>query len=567
MTVLTAKVKTVAVSIPPGSGSIQLLMGSAAFNLIEDRRFLEAWNHLSNICPWTTVFQTPSFVGSWYRIYSNKFLPIIIKAEYEGKLTSLLTLAQDKNGLITGAGANLAEYQAWLTADANDDTFITRALLEINRLFPGKKIMLKYIPADASLGWIKNDPVWSKRCFVKTCQQPLMVINGCHLTKELKKKNRREKLNRLKRLGELKFERISDYASFVSVFDELALQYDFRKGSMYNKLPFKTDPLRKKFLLTLFEQNNLHATVLKLNEKIIASNVSVQGQHQVHLQGINSFAAPFGRYSPGILHFLLLGKLLEEEGMPVFDLTPGGDAYKETLATDHTVAYTLSIGNNYHCFTIRFKSRLKSYLTTTASIIGIKPDIIKKAGRNIRHYKAKCMNVTRQNFNSLLPLFFHKLKWRRKCRICWAVQNAFTFPKPGLLNIHKDNVQDLLNFDQREIRYGRQEFLADAMHRFEQGEHCYSWVENEVLLGCAWLTTNRSSIADSSCFYENAGQIFYLSRFYYHLQVRKNFSVFLQSVAAELAVDHQPDTFYIVADCDDYRLFEKAGFQRVKVMK
>src|SRR5687768_18143535 len=54
----------------------------------------------------------------------------------------------------------------------------------------------------------------------------------------------------------------------------------------------------------------------------------------LHLQGINSFAAAYARYSPGIIHFLLLGKLLAEEGVAVFDLTPGADAYKDTLATD-----------------------------------------------------------------------------------------------------------------------------------------------------------------------------------------------------------------------------------------
>jgi hypothetical protein len=61
---------------------------------------------------------------------------------------------------------------------------------------------------------------------------------------------------------------------FSSIFDELTAQYDFRKAAMYNKAPFRKDPLKKKFLLALFEQQILHVTVLKLNDEIIASNVA-----------------------------------------------------------------------------------------------------------------------------------------------------------------------------------------------------------------------------------------------------------------------------------------------------
>ena len=42
--------------------------------------------------------------------------------------------------------------------------------------------------------------------------------------------------------------------------------------------------------------------------------------------------------------------MLAEEGVDVFDLTPGADGYKDTLATDYTIAHTLSIGNTSHRF-------------------------------------------------------------------------------------------------------------------------------------------------------------------------------------------------------------------------
>ena len=550
------KTKTVAPFFSPGQGSTELLTGEAVLSLLENTRFMNGWNHLYSTCARATVFQSPSFVATWYRIYKATYLPILIKTECAGKLTGLLTLAKDNHGLITGAGANQAEYQVWLTADENDDTFIRSALTEIHRVFPRNNILLKYIPAGFSLDFTKKDPVWNKRCFVKTHPQPVMIIDDAHLTSELKKKNRKEKINRLKRLGELKFERISDYKAFASIFDELAVQADFRKGAMYNKVAFKTDPLRKKFLLALFEQNNLHTTVLKLNNNIISCNVSVQGNNQLHLQGINSFAAAFARYSPGIIHFLMLGKLMAEEGVDVFDLTPGADAYKETLATDHSVAYTLSIGNNFHSFTNRLKAGLTDYLKKTAAVARVKPGTLKKWQRSFTLHKEKLVRVTKQGIKPLFAYFFNQLKGRSKTTTCWIVPTIFKTPAFGLLTIQKDNLNNLLDFDQRDIRYSQQEFLAGAMQRFEEGAHCYSWAEDGVLLGCAWITNMKTEWS-----------IISMSGLYCHPKGRNQFYRFLKSVAAEVAIDTTHSRIYIITESDNYSAFEKAGFILVETTK
>jgi CelD/BcsL family acetyltransferase involved in cellulose biosynthesis len=564
--IASAKVKSAKTLFTPDTGSIELLIGDEVLQLLEDASFQVAWDHLCNICPWTTIFQRSSFVATWYRIYEKEFFPILVKAENAGKLTGLLTLAAHKNGLITGAGANQAEYQAWLTADAKDEQFIKNALQEVDLFFPGKNIVLKYIPVDVPLGFTKKDPIWHKRCFVKTSPHPLMIINDAHLTNELRKKNRREKINRLKRLGELKFERISDYAAFLSVFDEMAIQSDFRKGAMYNKVAFKTDPLRKKFLLSLFEQNNLHVTVIKINDTIIASNASIGGLRQLHLQGLNSFDAAYARYSPGIIHFLMLGKLLAEEGVEVFDLTPGGDAYKDILATDYTEAYTLSIGNNYHGVTNRFKLKINRYFKNKAATAGVKHDTLRKWKRKINFYNVKLKKVTRQGFPSLFAGLLGKLKRRKKATECWVVQKDLTYAGSGLINIQKDNCKDLLDFDQQEVRYSQQEFLSDAMHRFEEGAHCYSWVKDGVLLGCAWVT-NLKPATDESGNSKIEGWGISLSGLYCHPGGRQQYADFIKAVAAEVAIDSPSDKFYIVTACDDDDLFEKAGFQPYEVTK
>jgi CelD/BcsL family acetyltransferase involved in cellulose biosynthesis len=562
MTLLATKIKPVATYISSRPGSTELLVGKDVINLLEEIRFLGEWNQLYQNCSWATVFQSPSFVATWYRIYQHDFVPVLIKNECAGKLTGLLTLAIDKKGLITGAGANQAEYQVWLTADANDETFFKNALVELRRFFPGKKVLLKYIPAGVSLVFTKKDPTWKKRCFVKTSPQAIMTIDEAHCTNELKKKNRREKVNRLKRLGALTFERISDYKKFDSVFDELSLQSDFRKGALYNKVAFKTDPLRKQFLLSLFVQNNLHATVLKLNDKIIAANVSMGGKGQLHLQGINSFDAAYARYSPGIIHFLMLGKLLAQEGVNVFDLTPGADGYKDTLATDYTVAHTLSIGNAWHRLINNLQSGLNRYFKNTAARLGVQPGTLKKWRMRFTQQKEKFMHVAKQGSASWPVYVFNQVKWQSKAKKCWVVQKPV--PASGLLPVQKDDLNELLEFDPHEVRYSRQEFLAGAMRRFEEGAHCYSWAEEGRLLGCAWITYGKPDSTEPGNGDDAKGAPFSLCGLYVHRKGRKRLPLFLQSVANELAVNHAHDKIYIITNCNEDLQFEKAGFIRSK---
>jgi hypothetical protein len=252
-------------------------------------------------------------------------------------------------------------------------------------------------------------------------------------------------------------------------------------------------------LLALFRQNNLHATVLKINDKIIASNVSARGEGRVHLQGINSFAAEYAKYSPGIIHFLLLGKMLAEERVEVFDLTPGADAYKDMLATEYTVAHTLSIGNRYHGAVNRLRSRLNGYLKKAAALAGMPAARLKKWKRVIDLYKVKCRHMIKQGFRAIKNQ---------------GGQPSFPCTHAGLLNIQQDCLKDLLDFDTREIRYSQQEFLAGAMHRLEEGGHCYTWAENGVLLACAWVTNENDSLCGLYC----------------HPEARKQFPLFLQLV-------------------------------------
>lgn len=531
----------------------EVWIGDMVLSLMDEAPFIEQWDHLLEICPWATLFQSHCYVATWYRFYAKEYLPIVIKRERGGMLTGLFTLAQHKSGLITGAGNRIAEYQCWLTADANDDRFIRDALQEIAKRFPGKRVNLKYLPAGIPLDWIKKHAAWNRRCILRTFRHPLMLINDEALTKELKKKNRKEKLNRLKRLGELKFERVIDYKEFAAIIDEIAVMSDFRKGFLYDKLPFKEDPPRKAFYLSLFEQGYLHVTVLKLNDTIIASNVSVRAKNGLCLQGVNSHAPAYSRYSPGIIHFLLLGKLMAAEGRAVFDLTPGGDSYKDQLATDYITAYTLSVGDYKYIVKTRLRSVMGRCMRYMAGVTGV------KQGDGLKQLKSSIGFLSPGAIKRRITSMVYRMPGRRKKPVvkiarCWAGPVPDKSSAEGLLPVHKDSLKDLIAYDYREQRCSRRAFLAAAEERIEADEHSYTWVEGDLLLGCVWV--------------KKADDVFHsMAGLYCHDKGRDRLADFIRSVAVALGDGASCDKLYIVTDCGEEGAFEKAGFQRIEVVR
>ncbi len=525
--------------------TIELLKGEEVLHLLDDVYFRDNWNELYNKCAWKTPFQSYTFVSTWYRVYHKKALPLLVHSEVNGTLSGLLCLARDPHGEITGAGGNLAEYVTWLSPDASDESFIETALQKVLTAFPKSKILLKYIPKETPLHFAKNNPEWTRRCIVREYQQPLMLINDNQMNCEADTRKKRERLNRLKRLGNLQFERIQDHDTFMSVFDELASQFDFRKGALYNKLHFKSDPLRKTFLLKLFEQDLLHATVLKLNDHIIASNVGVIGDKWLHLQGLNSHSPSYAKYSPGIVHFYLLAKLLAQEGIEVFDLTPGGDTYKDRLANDYTTAYHLTVGNKYYGSIARLKSKTKRFLE--GAIFTRK---VKKALREAKD------NITLKTKALITD------KGGAKPAVKYWIISKGIHHNPELVKFQQDNIRDLLHYDQQSNAPDRKQFLSDAMYRFQRGEHCYTWTENDILMGCAWFVVTKPSNAEIVS-YSNSKQEFSFTGLYSHPKATDSSAAFLHSIVNSVSSMYKNK----ITAIDSFRnQFKKAGFEVIEMM-
>ncbi|MCX2742204.1 GNAT family N-acetyltransferase [Pontibacter anaerobius] len=492
--------------------AIQLLTGGEVLELLRNKRFLTAWDELFQSCPWATIFQGKEYVTTWYSMYHKLFLPILVKAERGEKLVGLLALGKycDGSGLIVGAGAKHAEYQTWLAEPSNGEEFVQSALYEIQKIFPKSDIHLKFLPDKTPLSWTKSNPIWRKTCVLRRFTQPLLLINEVSITKELRKKNRREKINRLNKLGKLKFERITDSLHFSSVINELITQNDFRKVAMYNIAYFEVDPLKKSFLLALFEQNLFHATVLKLNNQIIASNISIADRGWAHLWGLSSHAPSFGKYSPGILHFLLLGQQLAKEGYKVLDLTPGDDPYKYGLATEHAEAHELRISGS-----------LPSYAKDMAIVLVWRYLGRLGINRKVLKYKlVKKVHRAKERFRVMLELGPVQLAKSLLYRPGSAGKQQATYqlwpataPPPAQGGIRRDSLDDLLLYRPARAQVSRWEFLEEAMVRFETRQHSYTLAEEGRLLLCVWLGApgagpeEAAALQDLYCHPDGAGKL------------------------------------------------------------
>lgn len=545
-----------------GNETIELLNGVDVLTLITDPDFQANWNTLYNECPWGTVFQSPEFVSTWYRIYQYEYQPIIIKAENNGKLTGLLTMAcpfvSSSEGVkkyskrIVGAGHFEACYQTWLSGESNGESFIRSALELLMNCYRGYNILFRYLPPNTPLDWIKKHKKWNKSAILQPYTRPLMTIDEASTSKLIRNSHFRNKLNRLKRLGEVRFERIYDLESFAAIIDEIVAMYDFRQGALYNKNQFRDEPIRKNELLEEFQQNLIHLTVLRVNEKIISAVASRAGKSWVHLGGIIGHYPYNSRfYSPGFLHFTMLGQLLSQEGFSHFDLTPGYETYKEQFANAHDEVNELIIaGNPLFLIKRKMRSKMQNMLVRE----GYRPLTVEV---NLR----KQIYLLRNR--GLIETLKNKLRsnGNKKEKKYYPIEPA-RLDTTVVANIQKNNLGNLLDFDQNK-RYPllRWEFLAGSLKRFEEEEHCYTWAEGNRLLCCAWYKEPNNIPATESKNIENEAEDVLLHDIYCHPAEHHRLSSFLKTLASELSNNGKRQVFVRADEPGLFELLHASGLR------
>src|SRR4029078_3639642 len=114
--------------------------------------------------------------------------------------------------------------QVWLALGRDENFFVERVLDYLSGEFSSHPLVFKYLPPGTPVGWISRRKVHGWHCWLETCDRPLVRIEDQRMLAEhlqRKTKSKRHKLNRMKRLGELRFERILDPHQLEPIFDEL----------------------------------------------------------------------------------------------------------------------------------------------------------------------------------------------------------------------------------------------------------------------------------------------------------------------------------------------------------
>lgn len=524
----------------PSPARIEIYEGESARLCFEDPAFIRAWQRLYRLCPWKTVFQSSEFVLTWYRLFSRDFVPLVVTSVRDGIMTGILTLAMSKKrSLITGAGAHQAEYHAWLTGETEGESFITEALLTLRRRFSRFNIAFTYIPPDAPVRWAVTEKRLKNRCFMRILRQPLVDITADHFIKKLGTKTVREKIRRLERLGELTFERITDAGTFERILEELIVQYEFRKGAMYGIAPFREEPGKKPLLVELFRIGMLHVTVLRLGNRIIASTVNTVDGKWIGFKGLNAHLPQYSKQSPGLLHLLMLGKMLAEEDMETFDLTPGDDFYKDKLATRHRDVTELWIARSQPARLKRKMTELvKRIIRERLSRKGIDP---RYTLTRIRKLKADLLSLPGTGLG-----LKRRIGGRKKQAYLLEPRKNLHVVLPP---VHRDSLADLLQYDSKGSGMNRWDFLKDAMKRFELGEHSYTITDDDGrLLACAWL---RGKYSDPVGDLKISQEAELIHSVYLHPDIGNWAQPFLNAVAEDVAAQAKKPGIYLVTDRRD----------------
>jgi CelD/BcsL family acetyltransferase involved in cellulose biosynthesis len=477
--------------------SLRLLTDEDALEHVQSRDFQSRWMALHDCCPWATACQHPDFVVPWYELYFPVYFPVIVLDENEdGSLNGVLTLALRRNGTrITGAGDQQAEYQGWIEAPVVGNNFIQNALKKIRDTFPSFDICLKYLPPGIPLTWLNEQGSYRKYCSLRSHARPIMKIDEAAMERQRNKKNHRQNYNRLRKVGPVQFESVVEHDRFIQVFDEMCTQYDFRQGALYHYMPFASDPFKKPFYLELHKRGMLHTSILTVDGKIAASHLGMLSRARaVHL-GINTHDPAFAAHSPGGLLLAMLGVHLATENLPVLDLTPGGDGYKEHFATDHDTVFELIIYSD-------IERRLRT--DALRSVMRFS-----KTGLRMAGYRPKDVLTAFDKLKNLGARGWRK-PWGKSRRQALSRHCELRYSlEPPENNTHellisKDHLNDVLKFDASDSSTSHWDFLSTVMKRMERSNHLYSFVQDKKLLIFCWAKTCSAESVLQKCWQESA---------------------------------------------------------------
>lgn len=326
---------------------VRLVRGPGAEALVVDAKFAAAWADLARRCPWATGFQSPDYCAAWYRIYHERYEPVLIVArdDAEGRLDGLLPLAvSPRDGRVVAAGDAQAEYQAWLAEPSSGGAFIQRALAALWQAFPSVALRLSFLAPGTPIDWLGGSTL-EGRALLRPHRRPFVALgDGSEIARSLAKRSNKNRVRQMGKVGEVRFEEVTDRAERHRLLAELIPFHDARHLVIRGRAPFSSDPLMAPFAAALLDVPGLlHVTALRCGDVLAAARMGMRNAHRNEVElGLTAYNPCLSKHSPGKFQILYLGQILQRQGIERIDLTAGGDAYKDRYANGEDTVHALT---------------------------------------------------------------------------------------------------------------------------------------------------------------------------------------------------------------------------------
>ena len=469
---------------------IKIVKNSDALELLKDEAFVMKWKGLTELNNKVTVMQEPPFVITWYLNYSNTFQPFFVLGyDKNSELVGLIPLAFSmKDKSIVHAGGMQAEYHGWLATKDLDQDFIVQAIISVKRDFKVRKWVWGWTPPGSNLDWVNHQTLKKEKIYIKFLEEdsPMLDLNDGEKIEKLKKnRSLRTKINRYKKRGDFYIKRIRTKQEAKNVFDLLEKQCDFRKMTLNHVPPFASDLNKKQFLIDKlnYPEDN-HFTILWSKDEPIAFHIGECDHNTVYL-ALMSHDPLEGKNSPGRILLIKLAELLKEEGFSYFDLTPGGDEYKETYSNfSRKVFYHVIYFDKKDKIISDFKDQLRKIIKYSISSIGAQPTIIANKVSNITTFvKNIFFSTPSVMFRKFISSFYLK-KTLIYFKLSTNIVSTNIFQSNESININK--YSDLMLNIKNNQWSKRSPLISTAQTRFNSGDLLYTLVKNGVLAQYGW---------------------------------------------------------------------------------
>ena len=320
------------------------IRGQEVLKLIDTPDFIEQWNHLHRQTGGFSVLQSKEFLATWYKLYHETLEPVLCLAYRGQRAVGLMGLAWHKTeNYLTHAGEFEAEYHGWLVIPGFEEVFLNQCLQILKKQFPISKWEWLWMPPNTSIDLLEAALPDDMKMTLNIQEAPNWDLRNPEKLKKLRKsKSLKSKMKRFQRRGAVVFEVIEEVDRLAEVLKQAKGQYDFRQEGAYGISPFADDPRKEALTLKLFEAGIAHASVLWLDDKVLAFHFGCKDDKRVCL-GIISYDPSESRLSPGTLIIIELADRLTQDGYHYFDLTPGTDSYKDRFANEYQTLYQPTI--------------------------------------------------------------------------------------------------------------------------------------------------------------------------------------------------------------------------------